>query len=57
VRGSEARIAHRLSAGLVAREADHPTLVRQIASMGGGASPFAPPNVIKALKAKFKKAE
>ena len=29
------------------------TLVRQIASMGGDASPFAPPNVIKALKAKF----
>jgi pantetheine-phosphate adenylyltransferase len=32
------------------------TLVRQIASMGGDALPFAPPNVIKALKAKFKKA-
>ena len=31
------------------------TLVRQIASMGGDASAFAPPNVIKALKAKFKK--
>ena len=31
------------------------TLVRQIASMGGDASPFAPPNVIKALKAKFRK--
>jgi phosphopantetheine adenylyltransferase len=30
-------------------------LVRQIASMGGDASPFAPPNVITALKAKFKK--
>jgi len=29
------------------------TLVRQIASMGGDASPFAPPNVVKALKAKF----
>jgi pantetheine-phosphate adenylyltransferase len=29
------------------------TLVRQIASMGGDASPFAPPNVIAALKAKF----
>ena len=29
------------------------TLVRQIASMGGDASAFAPPNVIKALKAKF----
>ena len=31
------------------------TLVRQIAAMGGDASPFAPPNVIKALKTKFKK--
>ena len=31
------------------------TLVRQIASMGGDASPFAPPNVVKALKAKFKR--
>jgi pantetheine-phosphate adenylyltransferase len=31
------------------------TLVRQIASMGGDASHFAPPNVIQALKAKFKK--
>jgi pantetheine-phosphate adenylyltransferase len=31
------------------------TLVRQIASMGGDASPFAPPNVIKALKVKFGK--
>ena len=30
------------------------TLVRQIASMGGDASPFAPPNVVEALKAKFK---
>jgi pantetheine-phosphate adenylyltransferase len=30
------------------------TLVRQIASMGGDASSFAPPNVVKALKAKFK---
>jgi pantetheine-phosphate adenylyltransferase len=29
------------------------TLVRQIASMGGDPSPFAPPNVVKALKAKF----
>jgi pantetheine-phosphate adenylyltransferase len=29
------------------------TLVRQIASMGGDASPFAPPNVVNALKAKF----
>ena len=29
------------------------TLVRQIASMGGDASPFAPPNVAKALKVKF----
>ena len=29
------------------------TLVRQIASMGGDASPFAPPNAVKALKAKF----
>jgi pantetheine-phosphate adenylyltransferase len=29
------------------------TLVRQIASMGGDASPFAPPNVVAALKAKF----
>src|SRR5579871_823212 len=32
------------------------TLVRQIASMGGDASPFAPANVITALKAKFTKA-
>jgi pantetheine-phosphate adenylyltransferase len=31
------------------------TLVRQIASMGADASPFAPPNVVKALKAKFKR--
>ena len=31
------------------------TLVRQIASMGGDASPFAPPNVVEALKAKFKR--
>ena len=31
------------------------TLVRQIASMGGDASPFAPPNVVKALKAKFER--
>jgi phosphopantetheine adenylyltransferase len=29
------------------------TLVRQIASMGGDASPFAPSNVIEALKVKF----
>jgi pantetheine-phosphate adenylyltransferase len=29
------------------------TLVRQIASMGGDASPFTPPNVNAALKAKF----
>ncbi len=29
------------------------TLVRQIASMGGDASPFAPPNVVVALKTKF----
>jgi len=29
------------------------TLVRQIASMGGDASPFAPPNVVAALKSKF----
>ena len=29
------------------------TLVRQIASMGGDPSPFVPPNVFKALKAKF----
>ena len=29
------------------------TLVRQIASMGGDPSPFVPPNVLKALKAKF----
>ncbi len=29
------------------------TLVRQIASMGGDASPFAPPNVVVALKEKF----
>ena len=31
------------------------TLVRQIAAMGGDASPFAPPNVIAALKAKFER--
>ncbi len=31
------------------------TLVRQIASMGGDASPFAPPNVAAALKAKFQR--
>ncbi len=31
------------------------TLVRQIASMGGDASPFAPPNVVAALKSKFAK--
>ena len=29
------------------------TLVRQIAAMGGDASPFAPPNVVAALKSKF----
>ncbi len=29
------------------------TLVRQIAAMGGDVSPFAPANVVKALKAKF----
>ena len=29
------------------------TLVRQIASMGGDPSPFVPPNVFRALKAKF----
>jgi pantetheine-phosphate adenylyltransferase len=29
------------------------TLVRQIAAMGGDASPFAPANVVAALKAKF----
>jgi pantetheine-phosphate adenylyltransferase len=29
------------------------TLVRQIAAMGGDVSPFAPPNVVAALKAKF----
>ena len=29
------------------------SLVRQIASMGGDASPFAPPNVVAALKTKF----
>jgi hypothetical protein len=42
--GSEARTAHRLSAGLVAREAEM-----------GATHPRLPPNVIKALKAKFKK--
>lgn len=31
------------------------TLVRQVAAMGGDASPFAPPSVIAALKAKFAK--
>jgi len=31
------------------------TLVRQIASMGGDASPFVPANVVKALKAKFER--
>jgi pantetheine-phosphate adenylyltransferase len=31
------------------------TLVRQIAAMGGDVSPFAPPNVVAALKAKFAK--
>ena len=29
------------------------TLVRQIAAMGGDVSPFAPPNVVAALKEKF----
>jgi len=29
------------------------TLVRQIAAMGGNVAPFAPPNVVAALKAKF----
>ncbi len=29
------------------------TLVRQIAAMGGDVSPFAPPNVVAALKGKF----
>ena len=29
------------------------TLVRQIAAMGGDPSPFVPPNVVRALKAKF----
>jgi pantetheine-phosphate adenylyltransferase len=29
------------------------TLVRQIAEMGGDASPFVPPNVVAALKVKF----
>jgi pantetheine-phosphate adenylyltransferase len=33
------------------------TLVRQIASMGGDVSPFAPANVAAALKAKFAKAK
>jgi pantetheine-phosphate adenylyltransferase len=33
------------------------TLVRQIASMGGDASPFAPPSVVAALKAKFAASE
>ena len=32
------------------------TLVRQIAAMGGDVSPFAPANVVAALKAKFPKA-
>ena len=31
------------------------TLVRQIAAMGGDISPFAPPEVVAALKAKFAK--
>ena len=31
------------------------TLVRQVASMGGDASPFVPANVAAALKAKFKR--
>jgi pantetheine-phosphate adenylyltransferase len=29
------------------------TLVRQVAQMGGDVTPFAPPNVAQALKAKF----
>ena len=29
------------------------TLVRQIAQMGGEVAPFAPPNIVAALKAKF----
>jgi pantetheine-phosphate adenylyltransferase len=32
------------------------TLVRQIAAMGGEVAPFAPPNVVKALLAKFGRA-
>ena len=32
------------------------TLVRQIAAMGGDVSPFAPPNVVAALKEKFLRA-
>ena len=32
------------------------TLVRQIAQMGGEVAPFAPPNVVKALMAKFGRA-
>ena len=32
------------------------TLVRQIAAMGGDASPFVPPNVVAALKTKFDRA-
>jgi pantetheine-phosphate adenylyltransferase len=31
------------------------TFVRQIAAMGGDVSPFAPPNVVAALRAKFQK--
>lgn len=33
------------------------TLVRQIAAMGGNVKPFVPPDVAKALKAKFAKAK
>jgi pantetheine-phosphate adenylyltransferase len=32
------------------------TLVRQIAQMGGEVAPFAPPNIVAALKAKFGRA-
>jgi pantetheine-phosphate adenylyltransferase len=33
------------------------TLVRQIAAMGGDVAPFAPPNVVAALKARFQQSE
>ncbi|MGO9768298.1 MAG: pantetheine-phosphate adenylyltransferase [Roseiarcus sp.] len=33
------------------------TLVRQIAAMGGDVSPFAPPNVVAALKGKYAKGD